>query len=947
MKRFFCSVLLLFFISSTLYSRVITVTEAEKIALILIQIENNSPELRTTKQNIMFSNLSELIYMGEKIAYIIELWPKGFMIIPAFTELSPVKFISYSENYERLKGHPFIETIKDRLYYAQCRLGYNTIEPQWKISLADIVKDKIDIEQKEKNEGIWTNFLLGNIRLISASTQLKTAVAPLLTSRWDQGNPYNIYTPMIGNVHCITGCCATAAAQVMNYWKYPTSGQGVHSYYWMDDNSTISADFNHDYNWSNMLNSYNGSETQEQIDAVARLMSDIGISFDTGYSLTGSGAVIDNDAFVYFFRYSPEIAYVIKFDYATWNDWFNVFKSQLDKNWPALLSVYPRTGGVGHAVAIDGYRVENNINQVHANLGWGGAYDNYYSMDDIYGWGSERDMASINIHPPICNNPGAISGHVTDMNGKTLKNVHIFIYTHRVDPYSHARTAGNAWTDNNGYFKAECLNPGNYFVYYNPSEAGNYSGKWYNDKESYDIADNVVVTAGQITSGIDAHLGAACTITGRVVNYEGVGVPLCNVGLFSSSNRLNKRNGAQSNFDGYYALSNIPSGDYKIFFFPFQCTPNYAFEWFNDKSSFETAEIISVYNGQTASGIDARLELGGIISGRVTDLNGQGIQNIYHKLYDINHSLMESESDLTDINGNFTIARIRSGSYKIYFDNFFVQNKYASEWYNNKNSFEKADVINVTENQTISIITQLSTSLTIEASDGGTTQPPPGTYRHVKGTTVQVTAIPDANYRFANWSGDASGTSNPITILMDRYKTIKANFIRQYSLTIEADAGGTTTPSPGTYKYDTGTTVQVTAMPNDYYIFNNWTGTATGTSNPISLLMTRDFSIMANFRLIEPPNNFTGKKVLNRTLSQAEYINVLSWAENPNNAALPVAKYWIYQVDGGSRSQIAEVSPNVFKYQQRKVVADKTYTYEVAVVLEDGREGKPASVTFK
>jgi len=75
--------------------------------------------------------------------------------------------------------------------------------------------------------------------------------------------------------------------------------------------------------------------------------------------------------------------------------------------------------------------------------------------------------------------------------------------------------------------------------------------------------------------------------------------------------------------------------------------------------------------------------------------------------------------------------------------------------------------------------------------------------------------------------------------------------------------------------------------------------------------------------------------------------NVLSWAENPNNAGLPVAKYKIYQVDGNTRTQVVEVNPNVFQYQQRKVLADKTYTYEVVVVLDSDREGKPASFTFK
>jgi hypothetical protein len=78
-------------------------------------------------------------------------------------------------------------------------------------------------------------------------------------------------------------------------------------------------------------------------------------------------------------------------------------------------------------------------------------------------------------------------------------------------------------------------------------------------------------------------------------------------------------------------------------------------------------------------------------------------------------------------------------------------------------------------------------SLTIETSTGGTTDPSPEVYFHLDGTEVQVEAIPDNGYRFTNWSGDASGTSNPITITMNSDKSITANFT--FTLT-EGESGG-------------------------------------------------------------------------------------------------------------------------------------------------------------
>jgi uncharacterized repeat protein (TIGR02543 family) len=138
-------------------------------------------------------------------------------------------------------------------------------------------------------------------------------------------------------------------------------------------------------------------------------------------------------------------------------------------------------------------------------------------------------------------------------------------------------------------------------------------------------------------------------------------------------------------------------------------------------------------------------------------------------------------------------------------------------------------------------------TLTISAATGGTTDPSPGTYTHDYGTQVSITAKANSDYRFSSWSGDASGTSNPITITMDSNKSITANFIRQYTLTITAGTGGTTDPVPGNYTYDSGTQVTVKATANSGYQFSGWSGAVTGTTNPITVTMDADKSITANF----------------------------------------------------------------------------------------------------
>ncbi len=89
------------------------------------------------------------------------------------------------------------------------------------------------------------------------------------------------------------------------------------------------------------------------------------------------------------------------------------------------------------------------------------------------------------------------------------------------------------------------------------------------------------------------------------------------------------------------------------------------------------------------------------------------------------------------------------------------------------------------QNYTASIIQH---TLTIVAGSNGTTSPTAGTSTHDYGTQVQVTATPDSGYQFSGWTGDASGTTNPITITMDADKSITASF--SLISTGDGDGGG-------------------------------------------------------------------------------------------------------------------------------------------------------------
>ena len=232
-----------------------------------------------------------------------------------------------------------------------------------------------------------------------------TVVGPLVQTRWNQSDPYNLLCPS-GSV---TGCVATAMAQVMKYWNYPEHGIGSHSYVHATYGE-LSADFqNTTYDWTNMTNTYTSSSTQTQRMAVATLMYHCGVSVNMNYGTGGSGAstAAVADALKTYFNYSNDVQHLDRSSYSL-DDWIPILKTELDQNRPIQ---YHGTGsGGGHSFVCDGYRDDDYF---HFNWGWGGYCDEYYVITNLNpgpgGIGSgnngiynDGQGAIIGIHPSEC-----------------------------------------------------------------------------------------------------------------------------------------------------------------------------------------------------------------------------------------------------------------------------------------------------------------------------------------------------------------------------------------------------------------------------------------------------------------------------------------------------------------------------------------------------------------
>ena len=254
-------------------------------------------------------------------------------------------------------------------------------------------------EELGKNKGLTTR--------AKTATKATDDVQPLLKSKWGQDYPYSKQTQYV------TGCVATAVAQVMYYHKWPAQGKGQESYKVTFDNTVRSADFTKShYDWDNMLPDYNRRNvTTKQEDAVALLMNDVGIATNMQYTDRASGtqSYMAVRALRNYFDY--DAALVTRFDEGE-DNFIEIVKKELRNGFPLYISGESKTGG-GHAWVCDGFDKEDRF---HMNFGWNGQANGYYSLAtlDVKSTGSEFNGAQhsfnkrihvIAIHPNKPNTP--------------------------------------------------------------------------------------------------------------------------------------------------------------------------------------------------------------------------------------------------------------------------------------------------------------------------------------------------------------------------------------------------------------------------------------------------------------------------------------------------------------------------------------------------------------
>ena len=277
---------------------------------------------------------------------------------------------------------------------------------------------------------------------------------PLLQTTWDQcpggltTGPYNKLCPYDPNygARTLTGCVATAMAQVMKYWNYPATGTGSHSY---TPGSypylgVQSANFgNTTYQWNDMPNSLSASDSAVKINAVATLMYDCGVSVNMNYGVNqvgGSGSYSINydgqlqntaqDALVNYFKYDKGLKGLQRSNY-TESVWIGMLEKELNSARPIIYTGSGNQGG--HCFVADGY---DNTNFFHFNWGWSGSCNGYFNINDL---SPGRDTFDLGQTAIIGIKPSAFYiANTTDSLAL-------------VDLYNSAN--GAKWTNNSGWLK--------------------------------------------------------------------------------------------------------------------------------------------------------------------------------------------------------------------------------------------------------------------------------------------------------------------------------------------------------------------------------------------------------------------------------------------------------------------------------------------------------------
>lgn len=329
-------------------------------------------------------SLSAKLSSTQEAYYIFNGLDKGFVIVSGDERMPAILAYSDSSNFICEELPPATRYWLD--CYVETYLRLNGAESSY------LLESRLSLAEEKEVEP-----LLGNIK-------------------WGQGDPFNMLCPSYSSDKCLTGCVATAMAQVMRFHRYPERGKGRIDYYTSSNHLHVNRDLSKDFfDWESMLDCYtSGNYQKSNADAVATLMASCGaaVSMDYGTSNQGGSGAYQTDllsAFIENFGYDTDAA-VLTRSYFTTREWHDFLIKELEDGRPVNYAGQSSRDG-GHSFVLDGFRFSatNTYPDYHINWGWNGNCDGYYQIVDLLpkengqdaaidGFNSNQQMM-VGIHP--------------------------------------------------------------------------------------------------------------------------------------------------------------------------------------------------------------------------------------------------------------------------------------------------------------------------------------------------------------------------------------------------------------------------------------------------------------------------------------------------------------------------------------------------------------------
>jgi carboxypeptidase family protein len=285
----------------------------------------------------------------------------------------------------------------------------------------------------------------------------------------------------------------------------------------------------------------------------------------------------------------------------------------------------------------------------------------------------------------------SISGVVTNAtSGLPASDACVYAYT------AEHEIPGNAKVRPDGTYTIAELLPAIYKIRFTGCPEGDYFSRWYDDRPTFSEADPVPVLEGQDVLGVDGTLVSSTgtgVITGHITD-ENTGEPLSPICVYVYLETGEYKTSAATSPDGNYRIENLATGSYRL---SIGCTPGTHYpEWYNNKTTFETADPVQVTNGTETVADFALKPIGnGRISGRITDAStGTPLADMCVWVYERNQQLRTTAQSAAD--GTYTTGEVLAGHhfYRVGFSDC-GRDAYANEYYNDVREFDQASSLTV------------------------------------------------------------------------------------------------------------------------------------------------------------------------------------------------------------------------------------------------------------